>query len=172
MDGKKKAEFVKRLHERTRQHIEKKTEQYATQANKRRKQVVFQPRDWVMVLMRKERFPVQRRSKLLPRRNGPFQVVAQINNNAYKLDLPGEYNVSATFNVSDLSPFNVGEDSRMNPFEKRGNDENYQGNTIKTSSDPLHIHGGPITRARAKKMQAALNGLIEKIWIGLEEKTS
>ena len=45
------------------------------------------------------------------------------------------------------------------------NDENHQGNTIQTSSDPLHIYGGPITRARAKKMQAALNGLIEKIWI-------
>lgn len=30
MDGKKKAEFVKQLHERTRQHIEKRTEQYAT----------------------------------------------------------------------------------------------------------------------------------------------
>ena len=39
-------------------------------------------------------------------------------------------------------------------------DENHQGNTIKSSSDPLHIHKGPITRARAKKMQAALNGLI------------
>ncbi|KAH9698112.1 Endonuclease [Citrus sinensis] len=107
----------------------------------------------------------QRPSKLLPRGDGPFQVVAWINDIAYKLDLPGEYNVSSTFNVSDLSPFNVGEDSRKNPFEERGNDENHQGNTIKTSSDPLHIHGGPITRARAKKMQAALNGLIEKIWI-------
>ena len=63
------------------------------------------------------------------------------------------------------SPFDVGEDSRTNPFEERGNDENHQGNIIKTSSDPLHIHGGPITRTRAKKMQAALNGLIEKIWI-------
>ncbi|KAH9686118.1 Endonuclease [Citrus sinensis] len=164
MDGKKKAELVKQLHERTRQHIEKRTEQYATQANKGRKQVVFQPGDWVWVHMRKERFPAQRRSKLLPRGDGPFQVVARINDNAYKLDLPGEYNVSATFNVSDLSPFDVGEDSRTNPFEERGNDENHQG-TIKTSSDPLHIHGGPITRARAKKMQAALNGLIEKIWI-------
>ncbi|KAH9744190.1 Endonuclease [Citrus sinensis] len=47
----------------------------------------------------------QSRSKLLPRGDGPFQVVARINDNAYKLDLPGEYNVSATFNVSDLSPF-------------------------------------------------------------------
>ncbi|KAH9744213.1 Endonuclease [Citrus sinensis] len=146
IDGKKKDEFVKQLHERTRQHIEKRTEQYATQANKGRKQVVFQPGDWVWVHMRKERFPAQRCSKLLPRGDGPFQVVAWINDNAYKLDLPGEYNVSATFNVSDLSPFDVGEDSRTNPFEERGN-------------------GGPITRARAKKMQAPLNGLIEKIWI-------
>ncbi|KAH9716907.1 Endonuclease [Citrus sinensis] len=107
MDGKKKAEFVKQWHERTRQRIEKRTEQYATQANKGRKQVVFQPGDWVWVHMRKERFPAQRRSKLFPRGDGPFQVVARINDNAYKLDLPGEYNVSATFNVSDLSPFDL-----------------------------------------------------------------
>ena len=35
----------------------------------------------------------------------------------YKIDLPGEYNVSATFNVSDLSLFDVGSDSRSNLFE-------------------------------------------------------
>ena len=29
----------------------------------------------------------------------------------------------------------------------------------------MHIHRGPITRGRAKKMQSILNGLIEKIWI-------
>ncbi|KAH9724552.1 hypothetical protein KPL70_007529 [Citrus sinensis] len=98
MDGKKKAEFVKQLHERTRQHIEKRTEQYATQANK----------------------GPQRRSKLLPRGDGPFQVVARINDNAYKLDLPSEYNVSATFNVSDPSPFDVGEDSRTNLLRRGG----------------------------------------------------
>ena len=109
--------------------------------------------------MRKERFPVQRLSKLLPRGDGPFRVVTRINDNTYKLDLPDEYNVSASFNVSDLSPFDVGEDSRTNPFEW-GNDENHQENIIKASSD-CHIHGGPITRAK----QAALNGLIETIWI-------
>ena len=32
------------------------------------------------------------------------------------------------------------------------------------SKDPLHIHGGPITRAKAKKMKAALNALIEDTW--------
>ena len=114
--------------------------------------------------MRKERFPANRHSKLLSKGDGPFQVVAQINDNAYKFDLPGEYNVRATFNVYDLSPFDVGEDSRTNPFEGRGNDENHQGNTIKPSSDPLYIHGGPITRARAKNMQVVLNRLIEKMW--------
>ena len=74
--------------------------------------------------MRKERFPARRRSKLHPRRDGPFQVFERINDNAYKLDLPGEYNISATFNVSDLFPFDVGDDSRTNPFEERANDEN------------------------------------------------
>ncbi|GJS71070.1 RNA-directed DNA polymerase [Tanacetum coccineum] len=29
----------------------------------------------------------------------------QINDNAYKIELPGHYNVSATFNVADLSPY-------------------------------------------------------------------
>ena len=39
------------------------------------------------------------------------------------MDLSGEYNVSATFNVADLSSFDVGDafDSKTNPFEKKGN---------------------------------------------------
>ena len=74
--------------------------------------------------MTKERFLTCRWSKLHPGWDGPFQVIARINDNAYKLDLPSEYNISATFNVSDLSPFDVGNDSRTNPFEERKNDEN------------------------------------------------
>ena len=50
-------------------------------------------------------FPERRKSKLLPQGDGPFEVLERINDDAYKLDLLGEYNVSATFNVSDLSPF-------------------------------------------------------------------
>uniref|UniRef100_A0A2N9G9Y3 Reverse transcriptase n=1 Tax=Fagus sylvatica TaxID=28930 RepID=A0A2N9G9Y3_FAGSY len=107
LDGQKKAEMVKKLHESVQQHIEKKTEQYANKANKGRRQVIFEPSDWVWVHMRKERFPARRRSKLHPRGDGPFQILEKINDNAYKVDLPGEYKVSATFNVSDLSPFDV-----------------------------------------------------------------
>ena len=108
--------------------------------------------------MRKERFPARRRSKLHPRGDGPFQVIERINDNAYNLDLPGEYNISATFNVSDLSPFDVGDDLRTNPFEERGNDEHH-----KAFKDPLHVPVGPITKARSKKIKEALNGLIQEI---------
>jgi hypothetical protein len=117
LDGKRKAELVKWIHEKVKLNIERRIEQYAKQANKGRQQVVFEPGDWVWLHMRKERFPTQQKSKLLPRGDGPFQVLERINDNAYKLDLPREYNVSATFNVSDLSPFGVGDelDLRTNP---------------------------------------------------------
>jgi len=67
--------------------------------------------------MRKERFPQQRKTKLQPRGNGPFQVLERINDNAYKIDLSSEYNVSSTFNVADLSLFDVDDepDLRTNP---------------------------------------------------------
>ena len=115
--------------------------------------------------MRNERFPTQRKSKLLPRGDGPFQVLERINDNAYKLDLPGEYNVSATFNVSDLSPLSVGDelDLRTNPFQEEENDED-MANTRSRNADPIQVPIGPITRARAKKFQNALSGLIQGIW--------
>ena len=109
--------------------------------------------------MRKERFLTRRRSKLHLRGDGPFQVFERINDNAYKLDLLGKYNIDATFNVSDLSPFDVGDDLRTNPFEERGNDENQQ-----AFKDPLHVPVGPITKARYKKIKEALNELIQEIW--------
>ncbi|KAI5649820.1 hypothetical protein M9H77_35825 [Catharanthus roseus] len=39
-----------------------------------------------------ERFPQQRKSKLYDRGDGPFQILEKINDNAYKVDLPGHYN--------------------------------------------------------------------------------
>ena len=83
--------------------------------------MIFQLGDWVWVHFCKERFPLQRKSKLNPRGDGPFQILERINDNAYRVDLPGEYNISSTFNVADLSPFDVGDafDSRTNPFEER-----------------------------------------------------
>jgi hypothetical protein len=75
LDGKKKAEFVKMIHEKERLNIERRTQQYVQQANKGRKKVVFEPGDWVWLHLRKDRFSEKRHSKLLPRGDGPFQVV-------------------------------------------------------------------------------------------------
>ena len=57
LDGKHKADFVRGLHSKVRDNIEKKNEQYAKQANKSRVKVAFELGDWVWVHMCLERFP-------------------------------------------------------------------------------------------------------------------
>ena len=41
----------------------------------------------------------------MARSDGPFEIIEKVGPNACKVDLPGDYGVSATFNVSDLSPY-------------------------------------------------------------------
>ncbi|XP_012840503.1 PREDICTED: uncharacterized protein LOC105960838 [Erythranthe guttata] len=160
LDGKKKAELVKQIHEKARLNMERRTEQYAKQANKGRRKLVFEPGDWVWMHMRKERFPVQRRCKLMPRGDGPFQVLERVNDNAYKLDLPCNYDISITFNVTDLSYFDVGDDFRTNPFQEEGNDG---GLTNSWQDDPIQLPTGPVTRSRAKQFKEKLAALIQNV---------
>ncbi|KAH9704927.1 hypothetical protein KPL70_011665 [Citrus sinensis] len=94
-----------------------------------------------------------------------LHVLERINDNAHKLHLPGEYNVSAPINVSDLSPFDVGDDLRTNPLQEKGNDE-IKDKTITSTWDEAYsnltqVPVKPVTRARAKKLKEALNGLIQ-----------
>ena len=65
-------ELMKQIHEKAREHILQKNEQYTSHANKGSKRVVFEPGDCVWLHMRKQRFPPQRRSKLQPRGDGHF----------------------------------------------------------------------------------------------------
>ncbi|KAL0641682.1 hypothetical protein Bca4012_102537 [Brassica carinata] len=121
LDGQQKAEFVLSLHEQVRKNIEERTKMYERQKNNGCKELVLEPGDLVWIHMRKERFPVERKSKLLPRKDGPFRVLKRINNNAYQIDLEGKYTISSTFNVSDLDPFIADDlDLRSNPFKGGG----------------------------------------------------
>ena len=99
--------------------------------------------------LRKDRFPDLRKSKLMPRADGPFKVLEKINDNSCKLELPADFGVSPTFNITDLKP-NLGEEdklpSRMTSFQEGEDDEDI--NTIVTPTAPTMIHIGPITRAR------------------------
>jgi hypothetical protein len=55
----------------------------------------------------------------MPRGDGPFQIIKRINDNAYKIDLSGEYSVSATFHISYLFLFDLSDDLSTNPFKER-----------------------------------------------------
>ena len=90
-DAEQRVKEIQQLHEKVRARIEKSNLSYAAQANKHRKLRVFQPRDLVWIHLRKERFPAQRKTKLMPRADGPFEVLERINDSAYKVDLPSDY---------------------------------------------------------------------------------
>nr|GEV30431.1 hypothetical protein [Tanacetum cinerariifolium] len=99
------SEQIKELHRLVREQIIRHNEQYKEHAYKRRKQVLYQEGDPVWIHLRKERFLAWRFGKLKPRGGGPFRVLKKINDNVYKIELPGHYNVFFTFNVADLSPY-------------------------------------------------------------------
>ena len=52
-----------------------------------------------------ERFPSKRKNKLMPRADGPFEVLERINDNVYKVDFPGNYGVWATLNIANLQAY-------------------------------------------------------------------
>jgi hypothetical protein len=56
----------------------------------------------------------------------PFKILEKINDNAYKLELPPEFGVSPTFNISYLRPYLGEEDdvpSRMTSIQEGEDDE-------------------------------------------------
>ena len=69
---------MKKLYEQVRLHIEEKTTKYAKQANKGRKMVRFEHGDLVWIHISKGRFPCKRKSKLMPRADGPFRIMLSV----------------------------------------------------------------------------------------------
>jgi hypothetical protein len=117
LDATQRSEFILKLHETTKLQIEKMNERYQIAASKGRKEVKLEPGDLVWVHLR----PDLRKSKLMPHAAGSFKVLKKINDNAYKLELPPEFGVSPTFNISDLKSYLGEEDeleSRTTPIEE------------------------------------------------------
>jgi len=82
VEASKRVEEIKHFHEQVKLKIEKSTTSYQAQANKHKRKVAFQPRDSVWIHLMKERFPSKRKSKLMPRVDGPFEVLKRVNDNA------------------------------------------------------------------------------------------
>jgi hypothetical protein len=133
------------MHETTKLKIEKMNEKYHTATSKGRKEVKLEPGDLVWLHLRKERFPELRKSELMSRAAGPFKIIAKINDNAYKLELPPKFGVSPTFNILDLRPYFRDEDempSRATSMQEGEDDEDI--NTSATIIPSIKILG-PIT---------------------------
>ena len=94
---KSRVTHLKKVHEDTRNTIERQVQHLATKLNINKQPMVFNTGDLVWLHLRKERFPQERKSKLRPRADGPFKVLARYNDNAYKIDLPRD-----KYNVSDI----------------------------------------------------------------------
>jgi hypothetical protein len=109
-DTKQCAELMLKMHETTKENIERMNAKYKISGDKGRKQLDFEPADLVWLHLRKERFTDLRKSKLMSRADGPFKVIKKINENAYKLDLTVDFGVSPTFNIVDLKSYSREED--------------------------------------------------------------
>jgi hypothetical protein len=75
----------------------------------------------------------------------PLKIIAKINDNAYKLELPPEFGVSHSFNILDLRPYLGEEDempSRMTSMQEGEDDEDI--NKSATIIPAIEILG-PIT---------------------------
>ena len=66
MEASKRAPYVKKIHEKTKEAIEKRSKHYAEWANKHCKKVTFEPRDLGWVHLCKDCFPEKCKSKLMP----------------------------------------------------------------------------------------------------------
>jgi hypothetical protein len=83
----------------------------------------------------------------MSRVDGPFKILEKINNNAYKLELPLEFGVSPTFNISDLRPYLGEEDevpSRTTSIQEGEDDEDIT--TSDTIIPSIELQG-PIMRS-------------------------
>jgi hypothetical protein len=144
LDATQRSEFILKLHETTKLQMEKMNEKYRIAANKGRKEMKLEPGDLMWVHLRKDRVPDLRKSKLMPRAAGPYKVLAKINDNAYTFELPLDFGVSPTFNISDLKSYMGDEDeikSRTTPIQEGEDDKDI------TS---IHTMNGLITRSRAR----------------------
>jgi hypothetical protein len=125
-------------------------EKYRITGSKGRTEIKLEPGDLVWLHLRKYHFLELQKSKLMSRAAGPFKVLEKINNNTYRLELPINFGVSPTFNISDLRPYLGEEDempSRMTPIQEGEDDEDIP----RHDDSPIAIQG-PITRACARQL--------------------
>ena len=96
---------MKKLYEQVRALIEKVNVQYKQKASKNHPHLEFKPSDLMWFHLTKETLLSKRKSKLMARGDGPYNVVQNVGENAYKIELLRDMQISATVDIRDLTPY-------------------------------------------------------------------
>lgn len=78
---------------------------YKVKVDVHRRQKVFNLGNLVMIRLRKKRFSSRTYSKLSPMKLGHFAIAKHINDNTYVINLLSNVYASSTFNISDIYPY-------------------------------------------------------------------
>ena len=76
------------VHELAYSHLVTSASKYKAAADKKRRELIFSPSDYVWVVLTKDRLPAGEYNKLKSRKIGPVKVLERINPNAYRVRLP------------------------------------------------------------------------------------
>ena len=111
------AQHVRNIHKEISKKIQLSNEEYKHKADSHKRTKKFNEGDLVMVKLRPERFLPDTMKKLHVRGAGPFKIIKKIRPNAYVLELPPDFGISSTFNISDLREYNEPTLILSEPFE-------------------------------------------------------
>ncbi|KAI0519396.1 hypothetical protein KFK09_006842 [Dendrobium nobile] len=107
------------FHKDIAQQIEKNNPEYKLHADLKRRFKTFEDGDFVMVRIRPEQFPPGTVKKLHAKSAGHFKILKKINDNAYIVDLPADFNINPSFNIEDLVAYEGHDFNPQNPLSKQ-----------------------------------------------------
>ena len=102
-------ENVDTIHDIVSKQLALSYESYKLSANVHKRYKIFKEGDLVMVKIHPHRLP-KLYSKLQLKSYGPFKILSKINDNTYIVDIPNDWDISNSFNISDLVEFHESED--------------------------------------------------------------
>lgn len=85
-------------------------------------------------------------------------MLEKINDNAYKLELPGEFKVSPMFNVADLAPYLEDEEEVLRTEPSQGG-----GDVVVTQADVPQVHKGPTTRSGSARLRNGFTKAVQEL---------
>jgi len=107
------AKEMKKLHEQVRAQLEKVIKQCMSKVNKNCTHLELKSGYIIWLHLRKERFPSRIKSKLMARGDDHYKIIQKVGDNAHKIELLRDMNISSTFNVGELTRYIEDEDESI-----------------------------------------------------------